>query len=270
MSVGDDFELPDWSTFESYASAERLSRPQWAWEYLRRNAEFRADWRTAQLEYGLSGYDPPVTTIVSQHDVPLLSRWGLLYCTTPNDDARMSFAFWEPDVCPGALRLKAFPLTAKIDAAPFVFDDLKCPSMLLEMPNGLQHLVFMDEGRRLQLTIEGADVMLPVRLLTDGAAQKKLATLQLRALQSFNDLRLSGRLYDSHIECSRTQERLRLILRILDARLSGATHNEIAQKIFTEASFEVGCSGEQLRDRVRRAIYRGVALMRKGYRDLLS
>ncbi len=272
MSEGEIFSLLDWSRNEPYAYTERLSGPQWAWEYLRRNAEFRADWRTAQLEYGLSGYDPPTTMMLSQYDIPMLSKWGLLYCTSPNEDARTACVFWNPDLCPTVLRLKGFPVAAKIDAIPFILDDLKCLSMLLEMPTGPQHLLFMEEGRRLQLAIEGADVMRPVRLLANAAPEKELAAAQLRALRCFNDLRLSGQLYDSHTERGRGPERLRLVLRILDASLSGATHNEIAQKIFAGEYFGPGWFGVEqlLRDRVRRAVYRGLALMRKAYRTLLA
>jgi hypothetical protein len=272
MSGEEPISLPDWSRDESYAYTERLSGPQWAWEFLRRNPEFRADRQKAQLEYGLSGYDPPVTMMVSQYDTPALSKWGLLYCTSPNDDARIAAAFWNPGLCSTVLRLKGFPMTDKIDATPFVVDDLKCPSMLLEMPNNLQHLLFMDEGRRLQLAIDGADVMRPVRLLTNGAPEKDLALSQLAALRCFNDLRLSGRLYDSHIERGRGPERLRLVLRILDASLSGATRDEIARKLFADEYIGPDWSGanQLLRDRVRRAIYRGRALMHKAYRTLLA
>jgi hypothetical protein len=144
--------------------------------------------------------------------------------------------------------------------------------MLLEMPNDGQHLLFMDEGRRLQLAIEGADVMRPVRLLMNGAPEKDLALSQLAALRCFNDLRLSGRLYDSHIERGRGPERLHMVLRILDANLSGATRDEIARKLFADEYLDEGWSGanQLLRDRVRRAIYRGRILMHKAYRTLLA
>jgi len=272
MSEQDDFVVPDWLTDKPYTYTERLSGPQWAWEFLRRNVEFRADWRKAQLEYGLSGYDPPVTMMMSQYDTPMLSKWGLLYCTTPNDDSRMAGAFWNPGLCSTVLRLQGFPVTAEIAAAPFVIDDLKCPSILLEFPNQSQHLLFMDEARRLQLAIEGADVMRPVRLLVEGTLEKELAAAQLRSLRCFNDLRISGRLYDSHIERGRGPERLHLVLRILDAHLSGATRDEIARKLFADEYLDEGWSGanQLLRDRVRRAIYRGRALMRKAYRTLLA
>jgi hypothetical protein len=65
---------------------------------------------------------------------------------------------------------------------------------------------------------------------------------------------------------------LLLVLRILDANLSGATRDEIARKLSADEYIDEGWSGanQLLRDRVRRAIYRGRALMCKDYRTLFA
>ncbi|HTO42011.1 MAG TPA: DUF2285 domain-containing protein, partial [Rhizomicrobium sp.] len=62
------------------------------------------------------------------------------------------------------------------------------------------------------------------------------------------------------------------VLRILDASLSGATRDEIARKLFADEYIGPDWSGanQLLRDRVRRAIYRGRSLMCKAYRTLLA
>ena len=266
------FETPDWTQDEPYVYTERFNGPQWAWEYLRRNAEFRADWKHDQLEFGLSGYDPPTTMVVSLADAPRLSRWGCLYATAPDQDAVTASVFWNPQLCSSVLQLTAQPSSSRIDATPFVLGDIPCPSVLLELPNGPQHLLFHDESRRLQLVVDGADVTKPVRLMTDGAPDKEVAGAQLRSLHCFNDLRLSGRLYDSHFRRTPMPQRLRLLLRVLDGERTGASQEEIAQKIFADdyAAGQWHAPGQPLRDRVRRALYRGHAMTRGGYRELLS
>lgn len=262
---------PDWTQDQPYVYTEWFNGPQWAWEYLRRNAEFRADWKHDQLEYGLSGYDPPTTMVVSLAGAPKLSRWGCLYTTAPDQDAVLASVFWNPQWCSRVLRLTAQPLSVPIDATPFALSDIPCPSVLLELPSGPQHLLFRDESRRLQLVVDGADVTKPVHLSTDGAPDKEVAVAQLRSLHCFNDLRLSGRLYDSHFRRTPMPQRLRLLLRVLDGEIGGASQEEIAQKIFADeyAAGRWHAPGQPLRDRVRRALYRGHALMRGGYRELL-
>ena len=55
----DTARTPDWRSAEAYAFTALLTREQWAWEFLRRNADYRADWqwfsdtwRTLEARYG--------------------------------------------------------------------------------------------------------------------------------------------------------------------------------------------------------------------------
>ena len=140
------------------------------------------------------------------------------------------------------------------------------------MPTGPQHLLFTEGGRSLQLVIEGADVTKLVRLMADGAPDRVLAGPQLRALRCFNDLRLSGRLYSSHLQRGPLSAYWRVVLRVLDGDLAGASQRDIARHVFAgDYTDQMWSSRDRpLRDRVRRALRRGYALMHRGYRSLLS
>ena len=113
---------------------------------------------------------------------------------------------------------------------------------------------------------------LPVRLLFDGAPDHNKALAQLRALRCFNDLRLSGRLYPSRLQREPLSLYRRLVLRMLDAEAAGASQQDMARHIFSnDYTDEKWFSPDRpLRERVRRALRRGHALMRRGYRRLLS
>jgi hypothetical protein len=263
---------PDWTKEEDYTWTGVLARREWAWEFLRRNPEFRSDWNSAQLEYGVSGYDAGTTMLVGQHQRPGLSKWGCLYTTSPKYDARMASVFWDPAICPSVLHLRAFGITEHVPATPFSLDDMACPSLLLELPDSPQQLLFAEGGRSLQLVIEGGDVMKRVRLMTDGAPGVATARPQLQALRCFNDLRLSGRLYPSHVQRDALSVRLRSVLRVLDASLAGAPQQQIAQVMFPDefAGRSWDTCGQLLRDRIRRALRRGYGLMQKGYLGLLA
>ena len=266
------FVAPDWTNGEIYAYTEKFSCRQWAWEFLRRNTAFRVAWNAAQSDYGIAGYDGSTPMIVSQHDTPCLAAWGCLYCSSPDQNASTAVVFWSPDICAHVLKLHGFPLSAKLEATPFFLRDIACSSTLLETPSPPQHLLFLEGGRSLQLAVEGSDVMKPARLMIGGAPHKALAGAQLRALQCFNDLRLSGRLYDSHFQRDLISPRMRHVLRMLDGALSGASQKQIAEKILggTYTREHWNAPGRPVRDHVRRAIRRGYALMKGGYRKLLS
>lgn len=263
---------PNWMRDGDYEYTESLARREWAWEFLRRNPDFRTAWKSAQIEYGISSYSGQTTTLVCALERPSLGIWGCLYCSDPQCDAREAKVFWLPTLSPGVLRLTALPLSAKIDATPFLLRDIGCPSMLLELPSGPQHLLFAERGRTLQLVVVGADVMSPVRLLFDGAPEREGAAAQLRALRCFNDLRLAGRLYPSRIQREPLSLYRRIVLRVLDAEAAGASQREMAKYLFSDAyTDETWLSPERpLREKVRRALRRGHALMRRGYRHLLG
>lgn len=262
---------PDWTNAEDYAWTDILTRREWAWEFLRRNPDFQAAWQIARLEYGIAGYTAQTTFIVSQHQTPSLSQWGCLYCSSPEQDSREAAVFWLPDLCPSVLRLNAFAVTEKIEGTPFLLREITSPSIFLDIPVGPQHLLFIESGRSLQLVIEGADVTKLVRLMADGAPDRALAKPQVRSLQCFNDLRLSGRLHPSRIQRDPLSARWKLVLRALDSDLAGAPRKEIARHVLPEYTDDLWRSPERtLQYRVRRALSRGYALMRKGYRSLLS
>jgi hypothetical protein len=262
---------PDWTKADDYAWLNLLSRREWAWEFLRRNPDFRAAWQSARLEYGVAGYTAQTTMIASIEETPSLTQWGCLYCSTPEQNSREAVVFWLPDLCPSVLRLNAFPLTEKIDTIPFVLREMVSRSALLETPNRPQHLLFMEGGRSLQLVIQGADVTKPVRLMADGTPDRTLARPQLRSLQCFNDLRLLGRLRPSYVQRDPLSARWKLVLRALDGELAGASRQEIARHVLPEYTDERWHSPDRpLQFRVLRALARGYALMRKGYRSLLS
>lgn len=270
--TNDTFQLPDWTTEESYDYTSKLSLREFAWEFLRRNADFRTAWATAQLEYGIAGYDGPTTFIVSQDDKPSLAQWGCLYASSPAHGSLTAMVLWCPDVCASVLRLTAFGLDAKVDATLFLLRTIECPSLLLELPQGPQHLLFTEGGRGLQLSVEGTDVVRSVRLMTNSTPDGKLAGPQMRSLQCLNDLRLTGHFFRSNVQRDPLSPRFRRVLRILDGNLSGATNQEIAKVVLKDEYSEAGWNAPDysMRDRIRKALARGHFLMREGYRKLLA
>lgn len=267
-----DQNLPAWGDPRAYDYTARLSRREWAWEFLRRNQNFVEAWRTSQLEYGLAGYDAGTTMLVSRYETPRLSEWGLLYSSAPDQNAQLAIVFWLPELCSSVLRMTAFPMSARIDATPFLLRDISCASVLLDVPSGPQHLLFTEEGRGLQLLVEGEEVVRPVRLLTNAAPMPEFVSGQLRALQCFNELRLTGRLCPTSVQRDPLSPRLRHVLRVLDADLAGASRDDIGDALLGEgcASERWQGSGRALRDYVRRALRRGQDLMRRSYRGLLA
>ena len=68
-----------WLQAASYDYTRRLTHRGWAWEFLRRNKDYVADWGIAQDEVTmLPGQEGPVTLRLGA-DGTRMQRWGLVF-----------------------------------------------------------------------------------------------------------------------------------------------------------------------------------------------
>ncbi|WP_265518234.1 transcriptional regulator domain-containing protein [Nitratireductor luteus] len=67
---------PDWRNEKAYAYTAQLTRRGWAWEFLRRNPEFRHQLAIAIQQAMCSEVRAALQVIRSAVD---LSRWGILF-----------------------------------------------------------------------------------------------------------------------------------------------------------------------------------------------
>ncbi|MCT7378245.1 DUF2285 domain-containing protein [Chelativorans sp. EGI FJ00035] len=148
---------------------------------------------------------------------------------------------------------------------------LPCDAAVVLEPEGRQHVLLHEDERHLQLSLTQGNLLRPARLLTDAVAPPDRARHHLKALGCLNDLHTRGRLSARYFPVEPRHARLRFVLRALDGALAGASHRDIAVALFGHARVRADWSdpGDHLRDRVRRAIKRGYALMNGGYRRFL-
>jgi hypothetical protein len=132
-----------------------------------------------------------------------------------------------------------------------------------------QHLLLRDRGASLQLQGFGASLLEPVRLFA--AVEDGRSRVRRQALAALSDLLGSGRFSAGRFPADPRSRRLSAVLRALDGNLAGLSVREIAILLFGEARVAADWSGGtgHLRDQVRRAVARGLYLMRQGYRALL-
>jgi hypothetical protein len=177
--------------------------------------------------------------------------------------------FWDPDINSHIIRTLALP--AVRDGKSFRLSDIRCPIFLFQAPDGDQHLLFQDNGHSLQLVVRGANIRDDVRLMIDAVIRPPEVKAQLLSLECFNELCRSGRLAPRHFPAEPRGPRLRRVLQALDGRLAGFPHREIAVTLFGPGRVHADWTDPRgyLRDQVRRAVYRGQALMTGGYRRFL-
>jgi len=194
-----------------------------------------------------------------------------LFAEAPDLDACRGTVFWRPEICPQVLPALALPAGSRQGAPVFRLSELRCRAELLLTPDGRQHLLLRDGCRGVQLSVAGASLLEGAHLLVDALAAPRLLCARLGALERLHHLHGAGCLPARLAQPAPQGPRLRQVLCALDGWRAGLSYREIAVALYGRARVEADWSDprDHLRDRVRRALRRGRALMEGGYRQLL-
>lgn len=242
-----DHNAEHWYPTAAYLYVLNLDDLARAWEYLRRNPEYRRDWRDRQRR-------PEAA-----------QRWGLRLLEDPGLDARDAHPAWFPDH-PELIHL--YP-----DVAPMpdsvAFDFWRIP--------GSKRLVH--DGRRLLLMVRWPGCCLRVALapgLEAGMAYVHAVRACARPCVRYCTLaaELAVAADATPVAVARCRPTPAALLELhtlqaLDATLAGASLREVAAGLFGPAAVADGWHADGgLRSKVRRLVRRGRELMHDGYRRL--
>ena len=247
-----DSSAVHWHPSAAYLYVLHLDGPALAWEYLRRNPEYRRAWQHHRRR--------------PQHEA---HRWGLRLLEDPARDARDAHPDWFPD--PSSV-VQAYPdADPTADALPF---------QIWRFP-GRKHLTH--DGKRLVLTTQLVNRMLRMAIspaLEDGMAYAYAVRAgcrlreRWRAIESELAMLDAAKVHYTAIATGRPGRTAMLHMRTLqalDGTLAGASQRGVAEVLFgitavTERWYDDG----DLRAQVRRLIRRGQTLTDGGYRHLLQ
>ena len=242
-----------WRASAAYLYVLPLDGPSLAWEYLRRNPDYRRDWAR-----------------YSRRRECIAKRWQLQSLEDPSMDARVIQPLWRPE--PDLLvRLTA---DAGNDAA-------EAPRFSLWAIAGRKSLVH--DGSRLVLFVFMADRVLRIAIaanLSDGDAFAYVVPAGARTQDRWNAVGTvravleGGRIPETSAVPIRP-DRVALAhmrsLQALDGVLAGASQREIASVIFGSSRVhESWCADGDLRAQTRHLIRRGRAFMNGGFARLVT
>jgi hypothetical protein len=178
---------------------------------------------------------------------------------------------WDPALCPSVIPIVAIAGWRGDPESSFRIRALGCRASVFVARNGTEHILVGTGQGRVQLAVTGESVLRPARLLTDVAMPAGGTACRLAAIAAFN-AGCADQTVSSSVDQHCSFRRLCLVLRALDGHLAGLRQREIAEGLFGGARVqkEWRDPGSYLRDRVRRAIRRGHALMVSEYRHLLA
>ncbi|MFT3966310.1 MAG: DUF2285 domain-containing protein [Sphingobium sp.] len=258
-------ERSGWRNPARYCPLLDLDRSGWAWEFLRRNADYQRAVQGLPKPKQERWLMPPLSLLSAAGVAP---DWGCPFAASADEDALTAPPFWLPSADPSVLPVAAIPPQHMEDALDVM--DLGQMVTVFRDRSGAEHVQIGPAPRPIRLYVETGTVLRgPVALhasLCSCAVQSRLRTLR-RLL----DLERLGR--------PRTQDdvpdargvRLAFVLQVLDGYDAGASQREIAIALFGRERVRTDWNGysDYLRSRICRAIRLGQSLCDGGYRNLL-
>lgn len=241
----------------------------WAWEFLRRNEDYIADWRCAvprHLPYVTLGDGTKLLRL--RRRFPRAEQWGLYAFADPALSGRDARVFWHAKALKRVVRMNTGQLGGGDDSTPRSLADFRVDRRVVLGVDGPPLVLLKGRGTHVPLAISGLSVLTspfaPVyelHNLADLSAQTEL----LKRLQRFTEPDPMQK------PPFTTDERLHQALIALDESLAGKSYREIAITIFGEKRVAEEWYGPSLflKDRIRRLVAKGTELMKGGYRDLL-
>lgn len=254
--------LPDWRDAASYAPLLDADRSILAWEWLRRDPDYRA---AAEAALGPAGGEAG-----REGPFPKAARWGLHAFEAPGLPAPLARPMWSATAHPAVLAAVASGTGEATDLL-----DLRRLAPIVSLVDGHEqgeHLLLSNGFRTIRLDVlAGTLAQGPVRLryLLAGFASAEMPLLTLRRLMA---LARTGRFARSlHPREPRTRRWL-LMLRAHDALAKGADQREIAAVLLSSSARQSRWRSQapSLRPQVQRLVRGARFLAEGGYRELLG
>ena len=186
---------------------------------------------------------------------------GCDFVADPRNSALIQPIFWTPQVDPAAIILTTGPAP---DGPPFTAEDVHA-HVILQYDEALVRLEMRRESFDVALTALSNRQALAALLILDDLLPDRLTALA-RFWAAIKNRRAPA---DPRVTPQR-QRRARLMLRVVDARVAGASYRQIAAQLFPNLKHDSATWVENpVRETTVRLARDGLAFVRGGYRRIL-
>ncbi len=260
------------SILDRYEYTRTLSRSRWAWEFLRRNEDFRAEARAHRPEeISVRTACNGITLLRPRTDQMAAERWGLAFFPDPRRDGFHANTFWSTALFPRQVKVQVSPAGPGGTCEIYERTAQQCGIVHLVDSAGREHLLVRGNGHVVQVQCTGMSLLSPepVRL---GFLIRGTANISSRWRMLKDAQRVYGDGETPAPGWSRTRLALRNALIAHDCQVAGLSVRETAAMIYGPARAEAAWAspGRSMKDEIRRARARGNELVSGGYRTLLA
>jgi hypothetical protein len=255
-------------SLDYYAYTRGLDHAAWAWEFLRRNANYKRDYRTNR-----AGHPMPIKHVSGAAVIRLRRRvlaaekWGLHLFSDPQKAAHDAYVFW-----------LANHMQNSVNCTLRVANDNEASALSLASFTGQRRVlvtqtdelvVIADRQVSACMVVKNATFLIGKSAVTFEILDLDEPTRTMNAVRTLRRLRANTKA-KPRAQSSFLSKYLGYLV-ALDGHLAGRSYRDIAEVLYGP-----DCIGPYWTDdsrgyklKVRRAVKRGVALMNGGYRELL-
>ncbi|MEX0343339.1 MAG: DUF6499 domain-containing protein [Rhizobiaceae bacterium] len=267
----EDFVARIGKTAGDYAYTESLTDSDWAWEFLRRNPDYRADYYESRVRTTKTVSHPSGVRIHRargyHHNA---KKWGLAVFADPDLNALQTDIFWSQEVLSHSVLASSTIVESAEDEADLdLFRDRNCTAILCDPDR--QKIIVRSRNAAIGMKLVGVSVLFqPVQLqfhlqgfASIGSGTKALVWIR-NALKS---LRAADRRALTNI----TRANRKKYLVALDCEQKGASLRDTALvfRALRLTRLRWSSGNEALKKQVWRCRNSGLKLMQDGYRKLL-
>lgn len=260
----------------------RLPTAVWAWQGLRRNQNYRREYR-AELHYAPSQVTlvTGATLLRPSKRYEKAEKWGLLCFADPDKPTTEANVFWKPNLLAGALRVRLTPYYNKVIHAPgdhdiVVLSALKTRRVIFDAIDGVRHILLSGERFWVQLYCDtalpvGDEAVIRIRIDDAVHGQRRLDTAtQLLSLHRSAGQKLSLIGRNNPPRSTITALKAFDIIHGFERPKGGI---EDVAAMLTSANRMMECDGamdRNLRVQAQRWVTRGEKFVARDYLDLLT
>ena len=259
--------LPDQSTIAS------MSNVDWAWEFLRRNPDYKRDYRLSRARLlKITNHTLRTSFIRIRRQCPLGKKWGLIFMCDPELSHEQACVAWRKDCIGWSIKVTAEPKNSLGDKAEFDLKTARFDKAFVVIRTNRQCLYMRIGLYSSCLDISGISVLtqpVGMQFIVNSIDQIQNVIPVLQGVLSA----ASGAAKPKQIRIPEQTKIRRLhYLIAADNAIKDALLREIAVEIFGKnrtANEWKNPESRAFKDKIKRAKRRGLSLMQGEYRKLL-
>lgn len=254
-------------SLDDYAYTRGLDYMGWAWEFLRRNADYIRDYRLNR-----AGHPAPINHVSGAKIVRLRRRitaaeqWGLHLFADPRKAAHDAHVFWLSDLAQNSVNCTLCNANNN-EVGALNLSSFAGKRCVLVTPSD-EFVVIADQQVSACMVVKNSTFLIGKSAVTFKISGLENSMKAIDAVRALRRLRTHAHAEPIAQPCFPSKYLSYLVA--LDGHLAGRSYRDIAEVLY--GADRVGPywtdDSRGYKSKVRRAVERGVALMNGGYREL--